>query len=978
MVDTRISELTALGADVDAADLLEVTDVTGVDSRSARADQIVSRTLVELALPRVSGVEIPLLGSPTFITLEDALNINHSAGWISGGVITIGTPTSTVDVAAGVGFIRATNSAIAQLLAFDWALADNLALTDNSLNFIIVDYNGGSPVILSTITEPTQHHTGVLLGTVYREGTDLHITESQRHTVGDHAGLMVLRLKATAPFARESGGVTTEVGTRNIAVSLGIWWEGLTRFTTSALDTSAAGTFIYYHRDGSGGWTATTSQTQINNTNFDDGDGTLGVLTANRYGVHWVYVGSESNEYSIVYGTINGTLAQAEDSMQPSSVPPWFDRHARLIAKIVIQQGASVFQDIILAFGAPLIGTSGLSDIIDDISPQLGANLDVNGFNITMTGSETVDGRDLSSDGSKLDTIENDATADQSNVEIKTAYEANADTNEFSNAEQTNLGNQSGTNTGDEPSADLVTEGVVERATQTEVDTGTDVSRYVTPQTLAAFTGFNLYSHPDHTGDVTSTGDGATVIVADSVTYAKMQNVVADERLLGNVAGAGGIIAELDQSTVITFLGIEADATADQSDSEIKTAYENNADTNEFSDAEQTLLGNQSGTNTGDEVAADTTTEGIVERATQDEVDAGTDVSRYVTPQTLLNSTALTNPMININGNFDIWQRGILFTVVANEGFSADRWVWGQVGSGVVTIRQGNTTPDPVDQFSDNYLEVEVTTADLEALDAGDIYAIGTRIEGFDTLQAGFGAAGAKDITVAFWVNATVTGTHSISLRNSATNRAYVIDFTVTTTVTWEKITVTFPGDISGTWLTDKEIGFQIFWNMGSGSNFEGIANQWNAANDLASSSAVNDMETVGNFFRLSRIKIEISSIATPFISRMEGEELRLAKKYYQRMAMGCTGVWDSTTQAFVGTMFPVEMRAIPAIVLLDTTPTIADGNSALIGTASTIDFSVISPTGFQARIDGFTGANAGHGAIVRQTNDMFELTAEL
>lgn len=38
--------------------------------------------------------------------------------------------------------------------------------------------------------------------------------------------------------------------------------------------------------------------------------------------------------------------------------------------------------------------------------------------------------------------------------------------------------------------------------------------------------------------------------------------------------------------------GIEAGATADQSDSEIKTAYENNADTNAFTDAEQTKLAN--------------------------------------------------------------------------------------------------------------------------------------------------------------------------------------------------------------------------------------------------------------------------------------------------------------------------------------------------------------------------------------------------
>ena len=59
--------------------------------------------------------------------------------------------------------------------------------------------------------------------------------------------------------------------------------------------------------------------------------------------------------------------------------------------------------------------------------------------NITMAGSQTVDGRDLSVDGTKLDGIEANATADQSNAEIKTAYEANSDTNAFTDADHSKL-----------------------------------------------------------------------------------------------------------------------------------------------------------------------------------------------------------------------------------------------------------------------------------------------------------------------------------------------------------------------------------------------------------------------------------------------------------------------------------------------------------------------------------------------------------
>ena len=44
---------------------------------------------------------------------------------------------------------------------------------------------------------------------------------------------------------------------------------------------------------------------------------------------------------------------------------------------------------------------------------------------------------------------------------------------------------------------------------------------------------YNLYSHPNHTGEVTSTGDGATVIASDAVTYDKMQDTSATDKLLG-------------------------------------------------------------------------------------------------------------------------------------------------------------------------------------------------------------------------------------------------------------------------------------------------------------------------------------------------------------------------------------------------------------------------------------------------------------
>jgi hypothetical protein len=67
-------------------------------------------------------------------------------------------------------------------------------------------------------------------------------------------------------------------------------------------------------------------------------------------------------------------------------------------------------------------------------------------------------------------------------------------------------------------------------------------------------TGANLYTHPNHSGDVTSVGDGATTIANDAVTFAKMQNI-ASERLVGRHAGGSGNAQEVTVGNGLEFQG---------------------------------------------------------------------------------------------------------------------------------------------------------------------------------------------------------------------------------------------------------------------------------------------------------------------------------------------------------------------------------------------------------------------------------------
>ena len=83
---------------------------------------------------------------------------------------------------------------------------------------------------------------------------------------------------------------------------------------------------------------------------------------------------------------------------------------------------------------------------------DFGAGIDVTG-NITCTG--TVDGRDVASDGSKLDGIESGATGDQTAAEIRTLVESASDSNVFTDADHSKLNGIESGATADQTKSDI-------------------------------------------------------------------------------------------------------------------------------------------------------------------------------------------------------------------------------------------------------------------------------------------------------------------------------------------------------------------------------------------------------------------------------------------------------------------------------------------------------------------------------------------
>lgn len=301
-----------------------------------------------------SDVSVAKIGSATYDKVQERLDM-LGTGRMSGGTIS-DAGAGAANVAAVEVLIRATDSDTAQVLSATVPAVTSLALTNLSINYIYAEYNAGTPQIVATTTVRTDYNTNVLLGNVYRSGTTLHISNTRRYNIGNAVHLVERRLQSIQPMEWESGAAIGETGTRNLTLTVGAFWDGTDRFTTTAKDTSVADTFRYFYRDGVGGFTEVAASTQIDNLQYDDGTGTLATLGNSRYGVHWVYLGSDSDLY-VVYGHGSYLIASAQDVQPPATVPPHIEGHGRLIGKIIVQKSAAALHTIESSFTTHFTGS---------------------------------------------------------------------------------------------------------------------------------------------------------------------------------------------------------------------------------------------------------------------------------------------------------------------------------------------------------------------------------------------------------------------------------------------------------------------------------------------------------------------------------------------------------------------------------------------------------------------------------------------
>lgn len=270
-----------------------------------------------------------------------------------------------------------------------------------------------------------------------------------------------------------------------------------------------------------------------------------------------------------------------------------------------------------------------------------------------------------------------------------------------------------------------------------------------------------------------------------------------------------------------------------------------------------------------------------------------------------------------MGGDFTLnpWQRGASFAAAADAAYVADRWQYNKAGTAVHTFSKAADVPTALQAgfFTQHCLSAAVTTAQT-TFAVGDLFIFQQKVEGFNATSFGFGQPGARSVTLSFWAKGAKTGIHCVSLRNATPNRSYIKEYTINSINTWEFKTLTIPVDTTGTWLYDNGIGIIVSFALATGTGFQTTANAWQAGNFLATANQVNELDTIGNTFKIALVQLEVGSIVTAFESRSVGQELNLCQRYYEEPLSYTRHV--GTAAGFEGCVvnYAVTKRALPTI----------------------------------------------------------------
>lgn len=274
-----------------------------------------------------------------------------SSGLVSGGNLTIGSPTTTFSVSSGEGHV--VNNTTKRYKEVVWSAFNNQTVTVSApIVHILIDSNGAI-VQQSTVPTRAQRRSQIYIGYVAISGGTVIAATPSSQVVSQPVNQSYDFFDAFGPF-NVSGNLLTAAGTNmNVNKSSGTIFKAGSNFQTDSNDPnvksqSAATPLTFQYCTSAAGSSTGTNTTTFTGANYDNG-GTITAIpgSSNQATIQRIFL-YPTGTVRVQYGpTIYNSLANALAAVNTESFTPnpSFSGTAILLGYVVLTKGATALND---------------------------------------------------------------------------------------------------------------------------------------------------------------------------------------------------------------------------------------------------------------------------------------------------------------------------------------------------------------------------------------------------------------------------------------------------------------------------------------------------------------------------------------------------------------------------------------------------------------------------------------------------------